>query len=264
LIFTVFVQVALWGNKCDLSISQGASNSQKECVLEQLAHLKPHILVDDTTQALSALRKAAASRGGGGGRVDVVLDNAGFELVTDLCLAELLLAAGLASSIHLHGKAMPWFVSDVTEADLQWTLNLMSASNNAVISRFGAKWKSRLRDGTFHYSNHPFWTLPFDYSLMQQHTPDLYADLAKSDLVFLKGDLNYRKLVGDLAWDPTTPFSISLRGFNPAPLCSLRTQKADTVVGLRPGLAEEVEAKDPNWQIDGRWAIISFCGLASS
>jgi len=89
---------------------------------------------------------------------------------------------------------------------------------------------------------------------------DIMKDLAQADLVFFKGDLNYRKLVGDRDWDPTTSFSISLQGFHPAPLCSLRALKADTVVGLRPGLAEEVALRDEKWQVNGNWATISFCG----
>ena len=39
-----------------------------------------------------------------GGRMDLVLDNAGFELVTDLCLADFLVTSGLASKVVLHAK----------------------------------------------------------------------------------------------------------------------------------------------------------------
>ncbi|KAK7105101.1 damage-control phosphatase ARMT1-like [Littorina saxatilis] len=259
-LFSEFIQVALWGNKCDLSISHGAENSQKQCLLEQLSHLKPNILADDTRKTLAALRSAAGARNHQAGRVDIVLDNAGFELVTDLTFAEVLLATGLASCVHFHGKTMPWFVSDVTQDDFSWTLDTMSASSNTAVSKLGAKWKSRLQDGSWVYKAHSFWTLPYDYSLMKKHAQDLYADLAKADLVFFKGDLNYRKLVGDRDWNPTTPFQVSLRGFHPAPLCSLRALKADTVAGLRPGVAEEVAVKDEKWQVNGSWTTISFCG----
>lgn len=262
-LFSKFVQVALWGNKCDLCMTQGTANSQNQCLLELLSHLRPNILLDDTVEALAALRNAIATRGTAG-RVDIVLDNAGFELVTDLCLGELLLATKLASHVHFHGKAMPWFVSDVTESDFLWTLNTMSATNNLSVSHFGVKWKSNLQAGTFSYSTHAFWTLPYDFSKMKKYAPVLYSDLAQADLVIFKGDLNFRKLAGDLAWDPTAPFAVSLRGFHPAPLCSLRALKADTVVGLRPGLAEEVKEKDVQWQVDGNWATISFCGEKSS
>jgi hypothetical protein len=78
-----------------------------------------------------------------GARIDIVLDNSGFEVCfigshgrfgqvayyscqqvfCDLCLAHWLTQAGYAAEVVLHGKAMPWFVSDVTESDLTFVLN---------------------------------------------------------------------------------------------------------------------------------------------
>ena len=63
----------------------------------------------------------------------------------------------------------------------------------------------------------------FTFSLLRGEDPDLYRSLSEASLVIFKGDLNYRKLVGDLAWEPTTPFEKALQGFHPAPLVSLRT-----------------------------------------
>jgi hypothetical protein len=42
-----------------------------------------------------------------------------------------------------------------------------------------------------------YWTLPYDYAAMAARDPRLYADLGGAALVVFKGDLNYRKLVGD-------------------------------------------------------------------
>lgn len=190
-----------------------------------------------------------------------MLDNAGFELVTDLCLAEILIAMGLVNMIHFHGKTMPWFVSDVTTDDWEWTLEQFQASNNAAMSEFGRKWRKYLTDKTWVYKVHDFWCLPFDYSEMKMRSPDLYKDLALADAILLKGDLNYRKLVGDLDWDPATPFDTALRGFHPAPLCSLRALKADVVVGLKPEQAKEVESQDPKWMINGNWSVICYSDL---
>lgn len=101
-----------------------------------------------------------------GGRIDFVLDNAGFELYCDcvfgaplhseltrppVCLltwgtepADYLIQSGLASHIHFHGKRIPWFVSDVTRKDWQWLLNSMVYGQLFVgaseVRRVASKW----------------------------------------------------------------------------------------------------------------------------
>ena len=47
----------------------------------------------------------------GKGRVDIVLDNSGFELVTDLMMGDWLLSTGHVKEVVFHPKNMPWFVS---------------------------------------------------------------------------------------------------------------------------------------------------------
>ena len=188
------------------------------------------------------------------------MDNAGFEFVTDLCLAEFLLSAGLAKTIHLHAKAFPWFVSDVTPSDYDSTKKYFQQSNSLAMNMFCKKWDERLKEGSFILEVHDYWTMPQDYSDMKKYCPDLYAELTTSNLIIFKGDLHYRKLLGDRDWPTTTSFETSLRKFHPAPLCSLRTLKADLVSGLKDGQAEEVEKQDKKWMINGSWAVISFCG----
>lgn len=45
-------------------------------------------------------------------------------------------------------------------------------------------------------------------------------------MVFLKGDANYRRLIGDRLWSTDTPF-LDVAGYFPARLCALRTLKAE-------------------------------------
>lgn len=93
---------------------------------------------------------------------------------------------------------------------------------------------------------------------MEETDPSLYSLLSTHHLLIFKGDLNYRKLVGDINWKPDTPFREALRGFLPAPLVTLRTCKADTVAGLKNGLAEEISAKDPDWLVTGEYGLIQL------
>ncbi len=59
--------------------------------------------------------------------VDLVMDNAGFELVADLALADFLLSAGLADRVRLRVKRHPWFVSDTTVRDVWWTIQQLES-----------------------------------------------------------------------------------------------------------------------------------------
>jgi damage-control phosphatase, subfamily III len=90
----------------------------------------------------------------------------------------------------------------------------------------------------------------------------------KSDLIIFKGDLNYRKLTGDLMWDKTTPFKTAIQDLatSKLPILSLRTCKADVVVGLPEGVNEKLikTYKEMGndigefWTSSGKWAVISF------
>lgn len=128
---------------------------------------------------------------------------------------------------------------------------------------FGELWRQRLEKKSWMFTIEDFWTIPYDFAKMKTSSSSLYERFKDSKIVFFKGDLNYRKLLGDLDWNPTTPFEVTLRGFHPAPLCALRTCKADLIAGLAAGQKETVEKQDKNWMLNGNWAVISFCGKSN-
>lgn len=112
--------------------------------------------------------------------------------------------------------------------------------------------------GKWEMKNESFWILPYDYSKMQKEDPKLYSALGRNELVIFKGDLNYRKLMGDIYWEPTTPFRSALRGFGPTNVLALRTIKADTVSGLQKGIFEKLSQLEPNWLVTGKYALIQL------
>jgi len=256
----VVVQVSLWGNKCDLCFSAGDNNYETNVdPIRQAKLLQSNIVGDDDTALVWQLLESAKPHR----CIDIVLDNAGFEFFTDLCLAEFLISSGTASQIRFHGKQIPWFVSDVTASDWQWTLEQLSNSSMATLCQLGKRWQQYLLDGIWQFSTHPFWTLPYDYTSMKSVARDLYDDLSAADLILFKGDLNYRKLVGDRAWPSTTSFNVALCGFSPTSLCCLRTLKCDVVVGLPEGQAESTQAQDADWMLTGSYAVIQFATNAA-
>jgi damage-control phosphatase, subfamily III len=104
-----------------------------------------------------------------GGRIDFVLDNAGFELycdcvygsydimlsvrvISNTILADFLIQSGLAKQVRFHGKRYPWFVSDVTRKDWEWLFNSMlyghlfpkaTEQERESLRRLGLRWKVR-------------------------------------------------------------------------------------------------------------------------
>merc|ERR550519_1903180 len=152
-------------------------------------------------------------------------------------------------------KDQPWFVSDTTSPDLSWTLNQLARGEvtHDPLSVLSRRWAGYLESG--HWTLHPdsFWTYPHPFNLMEETDPDLYLQLRQASLVIFKGDLNYRKLVGDLNWETTATFRTALQGFLPTSVLSLRTAKADVMVGLEPGQAEKITKVDPQWMVSGQW-----------
>uniref|UniRef100_T1JPB2 Sugar phosphate phosphatase n=1 Tax=Strigamia maritima TaxID=126957 RepID=T1JPB2_STRMM len=255
--FNEMLQISLWSNRCDLSIAAGAERAQKDDPIKSLNNLSQFILVNNSQQTVDHIINVNQQKSQGI-RIDIILDNSGFELFCDFCLAHFLCAAKLVNRVHFYVKCMPWFVSDTTAADFEWLLNTLDGMNDPVLNDLGGTWKKYVNDGIWSVQKDLFWTLPYDYSEMKKYDSNLYERLSHADLLIFKGDLNYRKLTGDRKWNSTIPFETALRGFNPSPLCALRTLKADTVVGLAPGQAEAKEITDTNWMIKGDYAVIQF------
>lgn len=249
------------GNKCDLSISCGELNEKAGLNFEEL---KSKILVNETAEIFHYVLRVAQSERSKY-RIDVILDNAGFELLTDYCLVEFLHSSLLPKekcTVVFHVKKMPWFVSDTMIPDIEWMEKFISESDqcSSELKQVSKTFGTNFKQGCWIVREHDFWTLPQDYSEMSNVAPELYREFCQSDLLIFKGDLNYRKLVGDLQWNFTTPFRDSLRKFQPnTALCSLRTVKADVVVGIDSQTVQRIHSDFPeHWMENGEYALIHF------
>ncbi|CAN7996886.1 unnamed protein product, partial [Ixodes hexagonus] len=255
------VEASLWGNRYDLSISGGTSSNPTNGAFQETQSLRSKILCNELPRLWAHLGELRDRRGNDlPTQIHLVMDNAGYELATDLCLLDYLHDCGFMSRACLHVKAMPWYVSDVTRRDLYDALRQLRELDHEPSSALARRCLSRLESNLWTVSEDPFWTLPHDYARMASVRPQLYQSLRDADLVLFKGDLNYRKLVGDLQWEPSTPFRDALRGFEPSFLCTLRTIKADTVAGLDADLAKEVARQSPDWMVTGEYALVQCAG----
>lgn len=189
---------------------------------------------------------------------DIVLDNCGYELFTDFCIADFIISNHFAEKVRFYVKTIPWYISDVTSTDYHWTLRQLGNSENKSLQELSERWSEYTKSNIFTIETHNFWTLPVGFSLMNSVDPDLYKKLSEAKFIFFKGDLNYRKLYDDINWDPTTKAKEGMQGFNPGKMCSLRTVKSDILCGLIEGQMEQVEEKTPDWAYTGDYGVILY------
>lgn len=191
--------------------------------------------------------------------VDIVLDNAGYELFTDFVLADFILHYKLANKIRFHCKAIPWFISDVLTRDFHWTIEQLACQNVMKSACFGKRLKQYIIDDRFELQpTEFFWTSPYEFQAMPKIAPNLYANLSNAHLVIFKGDLNYRKLLADLNWPFDTNFIDVLGDFRPTNLCTLRTVKADIICELSSKKANELFNLDHMWMETGKYGVLHF------
>lgn len=248
-----WLELSLWGNRCDLSLK--STTPSFDNIVEHLSSLRKNLIVNNTSLVLQRFEGIKESPHEV--ILDFVLDNAGFELFTDLCLmhylTESLTSLGKLKKIRIHVKSYPWFVSDVMRKDFLWTLDYLSSQTD-TLRKLSSQWKKWTDGGVWQIIDSYFWTMPSDFDLMKKVDPCLYIMLQQSSLIVFKGDLNYRKLLGDLNWPHNTSFERAVRSFRPAFFVSLRTNKADLIVGIQDTSIEKEIPED--FLVSGEYAVI--------
>lgn len=247
--FRRLLHACLWGNRVDLSYSLAAHLGATSDPGQE----RKNLLADDSQPLWDFLQHRGSSR------IALITDNAGTELLMDLAFSDFLLASGLASEIHFHLKPQPFFVSDAMPADLLSGLDALAAAGETT-RRLAYRIDGHIVAGELIAQTHWFYASSLFYF---QLPDDLFAALADMDLVILKGDANYRRLLGDAHWSFTTPFAETVSYF-PTSLVVLRTMKSELIVGLRPDDAVRLNAEDPTWLVNGRRGIIQFFAAETS
>lgn len=231
---------ALWGNRADLGflIQAGGGHSAP-------GERVDHLVADDRDLFRRLLPNGAP------GKVVLVADNAGRELLPDLVLIDQLLDTGLASEVLLHVKPRPYFVSDATMADVLAAVARLVAGPTTAHA-IGRRLWTAIESGRLTIRAHLFSVAPFGY---QDLPDDLRAEFAAATLTIMKGDLNYRRLVGDRNW-PTTSGFADLTGYFPGPVVALRTLKSDVVVGLEEAAVAALDGTGTAWRTSGTYGLI--------
>lgn len=264
----IAVQTSLWGNKMDLSLwpaSKKQSTVQATGSIDDVSDagkisygaalelLKPYILDDHTARVVELLINSKVSNNTNR-RIDIVVDNAGYELISDMLLGHILIELGVATSITFHTKGHPTFVSDATNEDCLGSIDFLKESANPATKILANQLDAHVKSNRFVFIQDIYWCQPYAFWDMPSHIVDKIKD---SVCIFVKGDANYRRLLGERQWNLETN-AADILSYWPAPVCALRTFKAEIGVGITTDKQEYAKKADTNWMVSGKWGVVQM------
>ncbi|SCV73182.1 BQ2448_7107 [Microbotryum intermedium] len=209
--------ICLWGNATDLSLLTSFTHEDIQA-LQTVERGADFVLKNDFAKVWQHVKTLEKKR------IDIVLDNSGFELYSDLVLGDWLLVSPLlsqtlspfCSEIVFHPKLIPWFVSDVQPHDFKILLSSLldpsffpsdsgaTDEDRQALKAMVERWQSYIGKGVFRLSTPldlemgasggeiaDFWTGPQAFADLPSDAPELLKELKKASLVIFKGDLNY-------------------------------------------------------------------------
>jgi len=237
--FEIFSYQALWGNRGDLSLhfdKSGISNGAEEFIINHIQ------------EAYTFLEN-------GSRKIAYILDNATMEIFYDMSFIDFLLQTNIADQITCYAKDQPYFLSDALPDDFHRTIDLLLSTNSEKVRALAHRLKRYLGSGKLELKAPPF----FATSHMFRELPgNLKSELGAHDLCIMKGDANYRRLMGDRHWEPTTPVD-SVVSYFPTSFLSLRTPKSEVMVGIPKATYQDLSQKaEADWQTNGKRGMITF------
>ncbi len=235
------ILAALWGNRADLS-NTNVNQAQAHEEIDGGEHLL--LLIDDIHQFQQKIDSTYD-------KVAYITDNVGRELFSDLALIEYLLSNNAIEYLTMIVKPAPLFVSDAMRKDVELSVQLLCETPLANVQGFGKRLLDLQKNGRLIILEEPSLC---GYHMFEEMPWDFTRNLSTFDLVIVKGDANYRRVIGDRHWEYTQPINEILDYF-PTDLLLLRTLKSEIMVGLSAEQVKSLNRKYENWLVDG------FCGV---
>lgn len=203
------------------------------------------------SSALNAVVEALlGGRGGEQSDVGIIVGDCGLSLIGDLLLAHVLVALQLASRVTL-------IASDPAQASRSPSPSLGASTLDA------AGHIEHLADPRLHGD---VWAVRHFGEALRMHVtsgqivfaegddampPRVEGGLAGFKMVFVKGDENYRRLLGEREWPLDTPARDVLSHW-PVPVCALRCVQSEVGCGISEAVQSRLEREDVSWMLRGR------------
>ncbi|MGQ9630878.1 MAG: damage-control phosphatase ARMT1 family protein [bacterium] len=244
-VFFALLHYSLWGNQVDLSNPDVTMEAGREMVSSGRLG---RVIIDDTERVHCLFRSGSLKR------LDFINDNSGLEILSDLRLADFVLSRGWVERVQFNLKKHPFFVSDAMVKDVLVTVSKLNEEGDPRMEELGERISDYIDDGRLILRDDPFWNT---FLMFDEMTSEVERDLSESDLVILKGDVNYRRLLMDRHWPPTTLVE-EVASYFPTSFLILRTLKGEIIAGLKEGEAESLAVEDPQWLLNGKRGIVQL------
>ncbi|KAL3664021.1 hypothetical protein V7S43_010907 [Phytophthora oleae] len=248
-----FMKLCLWGNKAD-----GCYKEVKETISGADASLEfddELLLVDHSDKVIEYLEQSAHDAVDAKKlSIQYINDNSGTELLLDLALADHLLKHEWCGKVTFNVKLEPIYVSDATPADVhEHIAEMQRETRTPEVQALGKRLAGYVENEQLVVRPDIFWNR---YTYYWEMPTELQTRLAnEATLVIIKGDLNYRRLLGDRLWPPSTPVEEAVPYF-PTAFVSFRTMKSNPVVGIPADIVAKLEKEDPKWRYNGKRGTI--------
>lgn len=241
----LFLRYCVNANTTDLS-QQKERQEYSEC----------NLLIDDTKQLWDYLNRY---REGAQQSAICITDNCGPELYSDILLGLFLLRKCGYNEVRYQVKELPIFVSDTTINDVKelFGSNLMEG----VWEKYGVGSLEEDDKGVLFVNCGNQKRLVFE-SHREWHRPNLF-DMSENfaqwnnqddvGVIIVKGDMNYRRLVGDRNYDYNDTIEDKVSYIH-KPLLVLRSLKSNVFLGG----AQKIKNVRPDWKTSGEYGVVHF------
>ena len=208
---TKYLLYSMKGNSHDLSQNEALYKEDKNKYIP---------VCDDTLKIFSFLSQKEKFE-----KCIIIPDNSAVEFFADICLAMFLLSTNKFEKIIFKMNVRPKFVSDVTRQDYILLKEFLKQDRLAFYLFDSYEKSKRLQ---FEYKD-DYTQIPYVHDFSKNEIKDLKS----ADLLIVKGDLNFRRILLDCL----CPFDIPLKNLLPKQLLNqkivfLRMIKSSFVAGL--------------------------------
>ena len=243
------LEVCLFADGVDeISSKAGQSVREKRVAFFEGLSSKRDQIIPDGSSAINAVVEALTTTGKGGEKlVSIMVGDCGSSLIGDLLLAHVLISLQLASRVTLIAST-PKQKQDSRSPSLRATAVDVAGHIEHLadpklhrdvwaVRHFGEACRMHAQSGQITFA---------------EGDEDMPTSvLAGSMMVFVKGEANYRRLLGEREWPLDTP-ARDVLSYWPVPVCALRCVRAEIGCGISEATQARLEREDVSWMLRGR------------